>query len=158
MTTTNASDTDFRNAVTALETAQRELGQTPRTDVEARAAATRAVEAALAAVRTAKEERARANQLRVFCGLQTPFYQVVAEPFPEALPELEAAALARQAAHEAKAAERRASKAKEAAPTAPASTPKPPPPPSAPPGRRPVRSARPAPEIIVLRRTAGGAS
>jgi hypothetical protein len=142
-------DQDYRAAVAALEDAQRRLGATPRSDPEARAAATKEVEAATARVREAKEARKleseaaqvaaraakeaakREGQRRQFAGIgSSPFYEAcVARLDAALLAELQSDALHRQSEREQRVAERRQAKA-EAPPASltPKPTPRPPPP------------------------------
>ncbi len=56
------AEQQYRTAVAALDAAQHHLGQPPRTDPEARAAATRAVEQAVARVREAKDTVKREHE------------------------------------------------------------------------------------------------
>jgi hypothetical protein len=134
-----STEAEYRAAVADLEAAQRRLGQTPRSDGDARAAATREVELATARVREAKdalkseaaardlaagEAKGAAKRLaasRNFAGLTSPLYDACVARFDVALvAELEADALSRQADRDQRSAERRqAKKAREPTPPAP---------------------------------------
>jgi hypothetical protein len=115
----------YKTAVVALETAQRALGATPRVDLEARAVATKAVEAAMSNVRESKEALKADVARRNFAGCgNTPLFLACAERFDtETVAALETRALEIQSERERVAQERRAKKEAAAAPSPP---PKPP--------------------------------
>lgn len=115
----NDAETEYRNAVRALEDAQNRLSKIPKGDpsrVAEREEAKQAFECAAARVRQGKENVKRETTRKNFAGLQSPFHEVVAARFPEALPELEAAALALLAERERVNAEKRAAKKAAATP------------------------------------------
>ncbi len=119
-------DTDYRQALDALQAAQRTLGATPRSDVEARETAKRQLDEASARAREAREAKKQHDMLRNFAGLTSPLADVVAARFAaEVVAELHKAAIAIVEERQRKSAAKRAAKA--------ATPPEPQPPPAAPP-------------------------
>ena len=116
--------TDVEKAVARLNDAQRALGQTPRTDSVARAAAMRVVEDAQAALREVKEAVKQENARRNFAGIGSPLHEAVVTRFSDDIvQELEDDAIRRQRDNESRAAARRAEKKATQTPGTP--TPKP---------------------------------
>ena len=112
------SETRYTSAVAAQKAAEQKAGSTPRTDVEARAAAVLEVKQAADAVREAKDAVKVDNVRRNFAGINSPLHAACVERVPGIVAELEQRAIEIQADRDRVAAERRA--AKEAPPLVPA--------------------------------------
>lgn len=124
MTTIEELEAQHRAAVAELDAAQRSLSSTPRSDPEARRAASHAVEAAHERIRAAKDLIKQENARRNFAGIGSPLHEVlVARLDPATVAVLEADAMARLAERERKSAERRTLKAAAATAAAPAPAP-----------------------------------
>jgi hypothetical protein len=142
------AEIEYKTAIAELDAAQRNLGSTPRTDSQAREAATRVVEAAMARVRETKEAVKTATTRRNFAGLQTPLFEAIVDRLdPSVVAELESDAIRRQAERDARGAARRAAKAAAAPPVPPVPPPKP---------ATRERKGAVEPEIIVRRPRASG--